>query len=51
MKENLSIIGQVLVGYLMLDFIFFFIWVESGQVAEGIYLGRVTTEILKIIIL
>ena len=51
MKENLSIIGQVIVGYLMLDFVFFFIWVESGQVpVDGFYLGNLTTNILKIII-
>jgi hypothetical protein len=50
MKENLSIIGQLIIGYLMLDFVFFFIWVESGQVAEGLYLGKITAEILKAII-
>ena len=51
MKENLLILGQVIVGYFMLDFIFFFIWVESGQVpVDGFYLGNLTTNILKLII-
>lgn len=51
MKENILIIGQVILAYLMLDFVFFFIWVESNQIpVDGFYLGNLTTNILKIIL-
>ncbi len=49
--ENIKIIFGAVVGYLMLDAVMFMAWVYSGQVPyNGIYLGRVTTEILKIFI-
>jgi hypothetical protein len=48
--QSLKIIFGGLVGYLMLDFVMFFVWVYSGQVAEGLYLGKITAEILKLII-
>lgn len=51
-KKILVTITYILAIVMIIDFLGFIAWVASGQTpVDGFYVGRLTTELLKLILL